>query len=141
MTTKKIALDYLAKVRVRLMALRLFLEHQRYDDVMREAQEAVELLVKGALRFVGIDPPRRHEPAALLLEHIDRFPASWRARAEEIRGLSERLFSERGLSFYGDEDDLLPPSELFERGEAEAAIADVERLLALYEELVTPAAP
>jgi hypothetical protein len=42
------------------------------------------------------------------------------------------LFAERGHAFYGDEDDLIPPSELFDRAEAEEAIAAVDRLLALY---------
>ncbi len=35
-------------------------------------------------------------------------------------------------TFYGDEDDLVPPSDLFDRTEAEGAIAAVERLLGLY---------
>jgi hypothetical protein len=42
----------------------------------------------------------------------------------------------RGHAFYGDEDDLVPPSELFDRAEAEEAIAVVERLLAQYRLLV-----
>lgn len=73
--------------------------------MVREAHEAVELLIKGALRFVGIDPPRRHDPAPVLIEHLDRFPPAWRARAEEIREMAERLFGERGHAFYGDEAD------------------------------------
>ena len=32
----------------------------------------------------------------------------------------------RGQAFYGDEDDLVPPSGLFDRTEAEEAIAAVE---------------
>ena len=56
MTSRKIARDYLAKVEARLEALRLFLARARHDDVIREAHEAMELLIKGALRFVGVDP-------------------------------------------------------------------------------------
>lgn len=136
MTSKKIARDYLGKVEVRLEALRLFLARGRNDDVIREAHEAIELLLKGALRFVGIDPPRRHDPAPVLLRHLDRFPPPWQAAAPEICAISEHLFAERGHAFYGDEDDLVPPSELFDRTEAEEAIAAVERLLALYRDLV-----
>jgi len=33
---------------------------------------------------------------------------------------------DRGLAFSGDEDDLVPPSELFERADAESAIATAE---------------
>jgi HEPN domain-containing protein len=135
-TSRKIARDYLPKVEARAEALWLFLERGRYDDVVREAHEAIELLLKGALRFVGIDPPRRHDLAPVLRQHLDRFPPSWRERAEEICAVSERLFAERGHAFYGDEDDLVPPSELFERSEADEAIAAVESLLTLYRELL-----
>lgn len=132
MTSRKIAHDYLAKVEARLEALRLFLSRGRNDDVIRQAHEAIELLLKGALRFVGIDPPRRHDPAPVILRHLDRFPPAWQAAAAEICAVSERLFAERGHAFYGDDDDLVPPSELFDRAEAEEAIAAVDRLLTLY---------
>jgi hypothetical protein len=135
-TSQKIARDYLAKVEARVEALRLFLRLGRYDDVVREAHEAIELLVNGALRFVGLDPPRRHDPAPVLLRHLDRFPPGWQARAPEICEVAERLFAERGHAFYGDEEDLIPPSELFDRSEAEEAIAAVERLLTRYRELL-----
>lgn len=120
----------------RLEALRLFLDRGRYDDVIREAHEAIELLVKGTLRFIGVDPPRRHNPAPVLLRHLDRLPPEWRDASDDIRRISEHLFGERGHAFYGDEDDLVPPSELFDRPEAEEAIAAVARLLALYRRLV-----
>ncbi len=136
MTSRKIARDYLGKVEARLEALRLFLNRGRHDDVIREAQEAIELLLKGALRFVGIDPPRRHDPAPVLMRHVKRFPPAWQAAAADICATSERLFAERGHAFYGDEDELVPPSELFERAEAEEAIAAVERLLILYRGLI-----
>lgn len=138
MTSRKIARDYLEKVEVRLEALRLYLSRARYDDVVREAQEAVELVVKGALRFVGVDPPRRHDAGPVLLQHLDRFPPAWRAEAPAIAELSERLFAERGHAFYGDESDLVPPSELFERAEAEEIVQAVERFLALYRALLGP---
>jgi HEPN domain-containing protein len=136
-TSRKIAQDYLAKVEARLEALQLFRARGRHDDVIREAHEALELLIKGALRFVGIDPPRRHDPAPVLLQHLDRFPPTWRARAGEIQADSERLFGERGHAFYGDEADLVPPSELFGPGDADTAIQAVERLLGLYRDLLS----
>lgn len=141
MTSRKIARDYLGKVEARAEALRLFLARNRHDDVVREAHEAIELLIKGALRFVGVDPPRRHDPGPILLRHLDRFPAAWGEQAPEICRIAERLFAERGHAFYGDEDDLVPPSELFARAEAEEAIAAVERLLVLYRELLAQEPP
>ena len=136
MTSRKIAEDYLAKAEVRLEALRLFLDRGRHDDVVREAHEAVELILKGSLRFIGIDPPKRHDPSGVLLRHLDRFPADWRDRAGRIGEFSRRLFAERGLAFYGDEDDLAAPSELFDRSDAEEAIRGVEELLDLYRALL-----
>lgn len=137
MTTVKIARDYLAKIEARLDALQLFLDRGRFDDVMREAQEIIEPLVKGALRFIGVDPPRRHDSSTVLLEHLDRLPAEWRMHAEELGTLSARLFEERGHAFYGDEDDLVPPSEMFDREEAETTIAAVARFAEMYRRLVS----
>jgi HEPN domain-containing protein len=135
-TSRKIARDYLGKVEVRLEALRLFLSRGRHDDVVLEAHEAIELLLKGALRFVALDPPYRHDPAPVLLRHLDRFPPAWQAEATAIAEISERLFNERGHAFYGDESDLVPPSELFGRDEADEALRAVERLLGLYRDLL-----
>ncbi len=44
-----------------------------YSDVVREAQELVELALKGMLRAVGIDPPKVHEVGGALLSNRDRF--------------------------------------------------------------------
>jgi hypothetical protein len=72
----------------------------------------------------------------VLLRHLDRFPLSWREHAAALCATSDRLFTERGHAFYGDEDDLVPPSELFDRAEADEAISAVDRLLVLYRELL-----
>jgi HEPN domain-containing protein len=125
----------LARGEARLEALRLFLAHGRHDDVVAEAQEAVEILLRGALRLVAIEPSRHLDPAPVLLAHLDRFPPAWRASAEEIRITSERLTRVRDRAFYGDEDRLVPPSELFGPADAGQAIAAVERLLALCRDL------
>jgi HEPN domain-containing protein len=126
----------LARGEARLDALRLFLAHGRHDDVVAEAQEAVEILLRGALRLVAIEPSRRLDPAPVLLAHLDRFPPAWHASAEEIRITSGRLVRLRDLALYGDEDRLVPPSELFGPADAAEAIAAVERLLALYRDLL-----
>lgn len=46
----------------------LFREHD-YSDVVREAQEIVELVLKGMLRKLGIKPPKLHDAGSLLIEH------------------------------------------------------------------------
>jgi HEPN domain-containing protein len=57
MNTQALARDYLRKGRARRRALQVLFEEGSYDDVVREAQAIVELILKGALRFIGVDPP------------------------------------------------------------------------------------
>lgn len=54
MTNTTLAESYLWKARVRLKTLDVLLENGAYSDVVREAQEIVELALKGMLRQVGI---------------------------------------------------------------------------------------
>ena len=51
--TDKLIADYLIKGATRLKALSLFLEEKDYPDVVREAQELVELLLKAVLLSLG----------------------------------------------------------------------------------------
>jgi hypothetical protein len=62
MTSVTLARSYFEKARKRLRALGIVFEDAAYSDVVREAQELVELALKGALRFVGIElsVPKTH---------------------------------------------------------------------------------
>jgi HEPN domain-containing protein len=60
MTNVSLALSYLIKARKRLKILPVLLDEAAYSDVVREAQEIVELALKGMLRQVGIEPPKWH---------------------------------------------------------------------------------
>ncbi|MEI6158005.1 MAG: HEPN domain-containing protein, partial [Atribacterota bacterium] len=53
--------SYLAKSKKRVLALALLLQEEDYSDVIREAQEIVELCVKAMLRYKGIDAPKWHD--------------------------------------------------------------------------------
>jgi len=57
MTNVSLAQSYLIKARKRLKILPVLLDELAYSDVVREAQEIVELALKGMLRQVGIEPP------------------------------------------------------------------------------------
>ena len=57
MTNDQLAKSYLVKAQKRLRILDVLLEEEDYSDVVREAQEVVELAQKAMLRGVGIDPP------------------------------------------------------------------------------------
>ncbi len=54
MTSKSLAFSYLQKSIARLDILTLLLNKEDYSDVIREAQEIVELCLKGILRSAGI---------------------------------------------------------------------------------------
>ena len=57
MTNGSLAQSYLLKATKRLKILPVLLDEEAYSDVVREAQELVELALKGVLRQVGIEPP------------------------------------------------------------------------------------
>ncbi|MEO0250111.1 MAG: HEPN domain-containing protein [candidate division WOR-3 bacterium] len=50
MNSLALAREALREASVRLEALELLYQRESYDDVVREAQEIVELVLKGALR-------------------------------------------------------------------------------------------
>lgn len=106
--------------------------HLAYADVVRESQEVVELILKGTLRFIGVDPPKRRDVRTVLARFFDRLPAEWREAMEEIGEASTELAQERAHAFYGDEDDLIPASELFGEGDARRALGVVDRLPSMY---------
>lgn len=131
-----LAADYLRKARARRKALEILNAEQSFDDVVREAQEIVELCLKGALRMIGIDPPKKHDVADLLIRFQDRLPARWRDRLGEIESFSKRLLEERGHAFYGDESSLIPAAELFTNEDAAYAIRSVELSISFLTDLL-----
>jgi HEPN domain-containing protein len=73
MTNITLAQSYLIKATKRLKILDVLLAEKDYSDVVREAQEIVELAQKAMLRHVGIEPPKWHDVGKILLAHADRF--------------------------------------------------------------------
>ena len=73
MTNSSLARSYLQKAESRLKTLPVLKKDKAYSDVVREAQEIVELALKGMLREVGVEPPKWHDVGSLLLEHKQRF--------------------------------------------------------------------
>lgn len=110
MTNITLAQSLIKKATDRLDILDLLLNKGAYSDVMREAQEIVELATKAMLRAVGIEPPKFHDVGDLLLEHRDKYPDDISKEVERIASISKRLRKERELSFYGD-IDFIPTEE------------------------------
>ena len=67
MTSITLGASYLTKATTRLKVLDLLLRERAYSDVVREAQEVVELALKGVLRVLGVEPPKIHDVGPLIL--------------------------------------------------------------------------
>lgn len=102
MTNESLAQSYLRKARKRLRVLEVLLEESAYSDVVREAQELVELALKGMLRQVGVEPPKWHDVGGMLIEHRPRFPDTIAPDVDRLAAVSGWLRKERELAFYGD---------------------------------------
>jgi len=136
MTSVSLALSYFQKARKRLRALAALFEDEAYSDVVREAQELVEIALKGMLRFVGVEPPKQHDVGPLLIQHRDRLPVAVSQVVERLAAISHRLRKEREFAFYGDEDFI--PTDEYTRADAQAALDDARLVVGLLDAFVAP---
>jgi HEPN domain-containing protein len=60
-TNRSLARSYVIKATKRLKSLEVLLQEEAYSDVIREAQEVVELCLEAMLRAVGVEPPKIHD--------------------------------------------------------------------------------
>src|SRR3972149_8383970 len=90
-TNQSLAQSYLTKVEKRLKALAVLKAEGANSDVVREAQELVELALKGMLRAVGVEPPKFHDVGGLLVEHGAKFVPAVRERLPRAAEISRRL--------------------------------------------------
>jgi len=124
MTNDELAKSYLIKSTTRLSILPAFLEKEAYSDVVREAQEIVELALKGILRQIGIEPPKWHDVSELILENEGKLPKKVAESTKRLVKISKWLRKERELSFYGDIDFI--PTEEYSINDAKKAIKDAQ---------------
>ena len=104
---------------------------------VRQAQTSVELSLKAALRWVGIDHPHEHDVADALRASIERFPGEIRKELEAILPLSSELARQRELALYGLEREAKPPSEVFtDRSQTHRFLELAERALATVRHLM-----
>jgi HEPN domain-containing protein len=127
MTNRSLAQSYLEKARKRLRVLDVLVDEQAYSDVVREAQELVELALKGMLRHAGVEPPKWHDVGAILSDYGDRFPSVTADDLARLGQASAWLRKEREFSFYGDIDFI--PTERYTRADADRALADARFVL------------
>ena len=126
MTNDALAADYLKRAGHRLKALQVLLQEESWADVVREAQELVEITLKGLLRACRIEVPRIHDVSPVLLQNREQLPPALLPRLEELVRISRSLRRDRELAFYGSED--LTPSEFYTSADAEQALAQARRV-------------
>jgi HEPN domain-containing protein len=131
---------YIEEARGRMELVRLAFERSLWPTVVREAQECVELFLKGALRLVAVEPARTHDVAELLRRESDRFPDWFKTEIASLASISTEMAGDRGIAFYGDERQGIAPSELFEAKDADRALASLEYVGKLCVRLLESAA-
>jgi HEPN domain-containing protein len=127
-TNKTLAQSYRIKAEKRLKILDVLLREEAFSDVIREAQEIVELALKGMLRQVGIEPPKWHDVGSALIEFAGRLPEAVAGDVDRLAGISSWLRKEREFSFCGDIDFI--PTEEYDVDDALRAIRDAEYVYA-----------
>jgi HEPN domain-containing protein len=132
---RELAADHLKRAGARLRALDVLFESGSWADVVRESQEVVELSLKGLLRACGVDPPRIHDVADVLLAERERLPAGLDAHVDRLAEISRQLRRDRELAFYGAED--LTPSTFYREADAVLARDSARDVVAV----VRPAIP
>jgi hypothetical protein len=135
-TNESLARSYLVKAEKRLKALATLRDEDAHSDVVREAQELVELALKGMLRAVGVEPPKFHDVGGLLVEHGAKFLPAVRERLPRAAEISRRLRRERELALYGDIDFI--PTEQYSAPDAQRAYDEAAWVLALAQEAIRP---
>lgn len=107
-----------------------------WNLVVRRCQECVELALKSALVWAGIQAPRVHDVGPTLKQHADKFPDKFARHITQLASISRSLRVERELSFYGDEESGMPPEALYSQSDAEEALQKAEFVLRQCEALL-----
>ncbi|MCX6126482.1 MAG: HEPN domain-containing protein [Proteobacteria bacterium] len=118
MKNQDLAKDYIKRAEIRLSAIEVLLKMESWADVVREAQESIELALKALLRHFGIEFPRIHDVSQILVAEKDRLPKS--LDIERLAAISKDLRRDREISFYGSED--LTPSDFYDIKDAQKAL-------------------
>ncbi len=136
MRNRTLVEDYLKRARHRLYALDTLYERQSWADVVREAQEIVELALKALLRHARIEVPQIHDVGPILKDHAGRLPSLSAKEIGELVAISKALRRDRELSFYGSED--LTPSEFYEEADAAQAREQARKVVDTAESVFKP---
>lgn len=136
MNNIEMARSYLEEAGRRIRTSENALNEDAYAYCIRQCQEAVELSLKAALRFIAIEPPKWHDVSPILTDNMDRFPEWFREKIDEISASSRWLYRERAPSMYGDEESGLPPQKLYTRSYAERALEEAKNVFEMVSMII-----
>ena len=139
MTNASLAQSYLIKARARLKTLPVLMAEQAWSDVIREAQEIVELALKAMLRHIGVEPPHWHDVGGLLVEHRTRFAREVNDEVHRLAATSAWLRKEREFAFYGDID--LIPTDHYREADAARARDEATVVVTVAAKVIEPTPP
>ena len=126
MHNEGLAKDYLKRAGSRLKALEVLRAEESWADVVREAQEIVEITLKALLRSCHVEVPRIHDVSPVLQENRHRLPTEIQDQLGELMKISKSLRRDRELAFDGSED--LTPSEFYTEDDAAVAFAQARQV-------------
>jgi len=136
MNTKLMALDYLKRSRSCFRESRAAFDEEDYPMTVRRAQECVELSLKAVLRGIAIEYPREHDISKALEMVKGKVPDWFSSKIPEFTEVSRDLSKKRGPALYGYEAELKPASAIFNRKDAEEALASAEEVFNACDKLI-----
>ena len=139
MTSTRMGRRYIEEAGSRVELVGIALQRKLWATVVREAQECVELFLKGALRLVAVEPTRTHDVGEVLRREATRFPDWFRTEIDHLASISTEMAGDRGIAFYGDERQDIGPQDLFDRNDAERAVRNLEYVEDLCSRLLAAA--
>jgi HEPN domain-containing protein len=131
-----VARSYLRHAEARLRDAKEALAEGLYSYALRLSQECVELSLKASLKIVGIEYPKKHDVADVLLMAKGRFPGWFQSKIDFLADTSRTLAKKREVIMYGDEALMLSPDEVVSGEEARAAVESAEKTYRLCKRLL-----
>ncbi|MHA1413449.1 MAG: HEPN domain-containing protein, partial [Promethearchaeota archaeon] len=133
----KMARSSLKEASIRFQTAKKALNDRFFPYAVRQSQECVELALKGALRLVGIEPPKWHDVGIILKKNKQKFPQWFQQDIDKMAFISRELRKEREISMYGDNELNLTPDEIYSAHDAETAVKNAEFILNTCKKLIS----
>lgn len=112
---KEFIVDYIRAAKRRLDNAKEAFDENDYAYTIRVCQEIVELCFKALLRKYGFIVPKSHDLRKDIKENLDLFSKEFADNFKVLNILSRDLRNFREEAMYGDEDNNIAPSKLFDK--------------------------